>query len=156
MEKVEKHKVVTMTFTLLNESGEVLEETGETPISFIFGIGQLIEGLEKGIEGMKVGEEREIIVTPEEGYGVYDPDAVEEVPVELFGDIVPEPGMRFYAQTEDGRSIPIYVKEVKDDTVIIDYNHPLAGETLLFRVKVLGIRDATPEEISEGHIHPTE
>jgi len=156
MEKVEAHKVVSMTFTLLNESGTVLEETGDEPISFIFGIGQLIEGLEKGIEGMKVGEEREVIVTPEEGFGIYDPDAVEDVPVELFGEVVPEPGMRFYAQTEDGRSIPVYVKEVKGNTVTIDYNHPLAGETLYFKVKILSIRDATPEEISEGHIHSTE
>jgi len=156
MEKVEKHKVVTMTFELLDESGAILEETGDESISFIFGIGQLIEGLEKGIEGMKEGEEREVVVTPEEGFGVYDPDAVEEVPIELFGDVIPEPGMRFYAQTEDGRSIPVYVKEVRDDSVTIDYNHPLAGATLYFKVKILKIRDATPEEISEGHIHSTE
>lgn len=153
MERVEKNKVVKMTYILMDESGNVLEETGDEPVSFIFGVGQIIEGLERGMEGMVVGEERTIEVSPLDGYGEYDETAVQEVPKSLFGDTEPEVGMKFYAQTNDGHSIPVYIKEVKEDSVIIDFNHPLAGKNLKFKVKVVGIRDATEEELEHGHIH---
>ena len=153
MEKVEKNKVVQIHYILRLPDGEVLDESGSQPFSFIFGQGQIIPGLERGIEGMSVGEERDVVLPPEEAYGEYDEEAIQEVPKSVFGDMEISVGMSFNARTPDGRTLPVTIKEIKEDSVIVDFNHPLAGQTLHFWVKVVGIRDATQEELEHGHVH---
>jgi len=152
-QKVEKNKVVSLEYTLRLDSGEVVDENPGDPIVYLHGAGQLIPGLEKGMEGMKVGEEKEIVVPPEEAYGEIDENAIQEIPKSAFGDNPIEVGMKFYADFGEGHSVPFYIKEIKDESVVVDFNHPLAGETLHFHVKVVDIRDATEEEISHGHAH---
>ena len=152
-EKVEKNKVVQIEYILRLPDGEVLDESKGEPLAYIQGIGQLIPGLEKGIEGMTLGEERDIVVQPEDAYGEYMEDALQEVPKSAFQDTPVQPGMSFNVRTTDGRTIPVTIKEVKEETVVVDFNHPLAGKVLHFWVKVVGLRDATPEELQHGHIH---
>lgn len=155
-ERVEKNKVVRLQYILRLSDGEVLDESGDQPLVYIQGVGQIIPGLEKGVEGMMMGEERDVVVQPDDAYGEFREDALQEVPRSAFGDQEVVVGMAFNARTTDGKTIPVTVKEIKEDTVIVDFNHPLAGKTLHFWVKVVGLRDATPEELEHGHIHDLE
>ena len=104
---------------------------------------------------MSVGQEKEVIIEPEDGYGEYDPEAVEEVPLDIFPDDMDlSLGMpvELYDEESD-ETVEGYIAEVRTDTVLIDLNHPLAGETLTFHIKVLGLRPATAEELAHGHAH---
>ncbi len=152
-QKVEKNKVVSVEYTLRLDSGEVIDENPGDPIVYLHGAGQLIPGLEKGMEGMSIGEEKDIVVPPTEAYGEFDENAIQEIPRSAFGDNPIEVGMKFYADFGDGNSVPFYIKEVGEESVVVDFNHPLAGQTLHFHVKIVGIRDATAEEIDHGHVH---
>ena len=152
---VEHGVVVSLDYTLQvdDEMIETTEEDG--PIQFLQGYEEIIPGLERAIYGVQVGQEKEVTVEPVEGYGEYDAEAYEEVPL----DIVPEEmevglGMpvELYDEEED-ETVAGYIAEIRTDTVIVDLNHPLAGETLQFRVKVVGVRPATDEELSHGHAH---
>ena len=103
---------------------------------------------------MAIGEAKQVVVSPAEGYGDHDPAGVSAVPRTSFppnADI--QPGMQFAARAPDGTQIPVTVREVKGDEVTIDVNHPLAGKTLHFDVKVTSVRQATDEELSHGHAH---
>ena len=157
MDTVAKHKVVTLEYELYNASGELLEKTGDQPLVYIHGIGQLLPALEAAVEGLSTGDTKEVTLTPEEGFGEYREDQVQRIPRSAFGDEMElEPGMTLYARTEAGDTIPFMSLEVTDEDVVADFNHPLAGETLTFKLKVLGIRDATPEELAHGHVHGPE
>lgn len=150
-EKVGKNKVVQIEYILRLPDGEVLDKSEGQPLVYIQGVGQLIPGLEKGIEGMAVGEAKDIIIEPEEAYGEYMKDALQEVPRSAFQNTDVKVGMSFDVRTNDGRTIPVTIKEVKEESVVVDFNHPLAGKTLHFWVKVVGLRDATLEELQHGH-----
>ena len=103
----------------------------EEPLSYLHGYGQLVPGLERAIEGMMPGDERSVVVPPEEGYGDYDPEAVLEIERADFpspGEIVV--GDQFIAESDDGENVPMTVLEVTEDGCLVDTNHPLAGETL--------------------------
>ncbi|MEE9542693.1 MAG: FKBP-type peptidyl-prolyl cis-trans isomerase, partial [Thermodesulfobacteriota bacterium] len=104
------------------------------------GSGQVISGLEKALEGMKIGEIKQVTVSPDEGYGPVNPEALQEVKKE---DVPPEAlkaGAGLQAKDNDGQVFDITVVEVKDETVVLDFNHPLAGKTLCFDVKILDIK----------------
>jgi FKBP-type peptidyl-prolyl cis-trans isomerase SlyD len=128
------------------------KEHGE-PAKVLFGRNLLLEGLEKGMMGMEEGERRTIEVKPEEGYGEVDPELIQKVPREYFGDIKLERGMTLRTQTPDGQIIDLRVVDFDNQNVIVDLNHPLAGKTLIFEVEVLKVRDATPDELEHGHAH---
>jgi FKBP-type peptidyl-prolyl cis-trans isomerase SlyD len=153
--EVQDGMVVELEYTLSLEDGEVVDSNvGEEPLVFLQGAGEIIEGLEEELVGMKVGESRRIILPPERAYGEWDPDAVEELDRdELEGEADIEVGMNLELQGDDGTTFDAYVVEVDDDTVVLDLNPPLAGETLTFDVKILGLREATPEESAHGHAH---
>jgi FKBP-type peptidyl-prolyl cis-trans isomerase SlyD len=154
--QVSKDKVVTFHYVIKDkETGEVIEDSKEhgEPAKVLFGRNLLIEGLEKGMMGMEEGERRTIEVKPEEGYGEVDPELIQKVPREYFGDIKLERGMTLRAQTPDGQVIDLRVVDFDDQNVIVDLNHPLAGKTLIFEVEVLKVRDATPDELEHGHAH---
>jgi len=114
----------------------------------------LIPGLEKVLEGKSVGDQISVTIPPEEGYGYYDEQLVLTLPRDRFenGDSIEE-GMEFAGQTQDGSYHIFRVLHVDADSVQVDGNHPLAGQTLTFNVEVEGVREATPEELSHGHVH---
>lgn len=113
----------------------------------------MVEGLEKALEGKAVGDVFEVRVKPEEGYGEYNDNMVQRVPKDVFMGVDElEVGMRFIADTDLG-PLPVVITEVDGDEVVVDGNHMLAGQELLFSVEVVGIREATAEEIAHGHVH---
>ncbi len=135
---------VKMHYTLKLDDGEILEttENGE-PLEFIFGIGEIIPGLERELEGMNPGDEKHIVVPPEEAYGPRNPNAVITVPREEFpveGEL--EEGMIFRLRREDGMIMSVTIAKVSEDEVVLDLNHPLAGKTLYFDVKIESVEEA--------------
>jgi FKBP-type peptidyl-prolyl cis-trans isomerase SlyD len=136
---------VALEYTLSDEAGTVIESNkGKQPMSYIHGKRQIIPGLEKELSGMKVGEEKKIQVKPEDGYGPVNPDAFQEVPKDKLPPEALKVGTMLMAQGPQGQGIPVRVHEIKDTTVIMDFNHPMAGKTLSFDVKISEIK--TPEK----------
>lgn len=153
MTDIQKDKVVSFHYTLKDESGTVIDKSEGQPLVYLHGASNIIPGLEKALVGKKVGDMLNVTVEPEEGYGEYSAEAVQEVPRNLFQGVDHiEPGMQFQAQTDDGMQV-VVVKDVTEDSIIVDGNHPLAGQRLNFDVQVVEIRDATAEELSHGHAH---
>jgi FKBP-type peptidyl-prolyl cis-trans isomerase SlyD len=137
--------LVSLQYTLSGEDGKMIESNqGKEPLRYVQGQHNMIPGLERELTGMKVGEEKHVVVKPEDGYGLVDPRAVQEVSK----DRVPPEGQKvgaiLTARSPQGMPIPVRVKEVKEKTVVLDFNHPMAGKTLVFDVKVLDIQTAPP------------
>lgn len=156
--EVQDDVVVSLEYTLRLADGAVLDSSvGGAPVQFLQGRRNIIPGLERALYGMKVGETKEVIISPEDGYGERDPDAYQLVPRSSFpADLDLQVGMGLRMRMPAGRSIEVYVEEIRPDGVLLDLNHPLAGQTLHFSVKVLDLRAATPEELEHGHAHEGE
>lgn len=152
---IEKDKVVSMNYTLKNDQGEVLDTSdGREALAFIYGNGMIIPGLEKEMKGKAKGDSFSVTIPPAEGYGEYDEEAFVSVSKDNFQqDMELEVGMPVQAQQSDGSVQHFYIKQVADDTVTLDANHPLAGETLHFDVSIEDVRDASAEELDHGHVH---
>lgn len=152
--KISKHAAVTIHYSLSDAQGLLLESSFDAePMIYIQGTDNLIPGLEAELEGKVVGDKFEATIPAEQAYGEYHEGLKQEVPLVAFGDVEDiVPGMRFIAETEMGQR-PVQVTEVKDDSVIVDGNHPLAGQSLTFNVEVIAVRETTAEEIAHGHIH---
>lgn len=153
---ISKNKVVALTYTLVVD-GKVADQTTEAnPLKFIFGMGYLLPKFEANIEGKTEGDTFEFTLTPEEGYGTHDPNKIIELPMSVFevdgkvqeglltiGNVIP-------MMNNQGGVIPGTVAEVKADSVMMDFNSPMAGKTLNFTGKILAIREATEKELTEG------
>ncbi|HIF47916.1 peptidylprolyl isomerase [Candidatus Thioglobus sp.] len=152
---VKKDAVVEMHYTLKNDAGEVVDSSkGQDPMPFIQGRGNIIPGLEKELEGMKAGDTCDVSVKPEDGYGVHHAEGIQEIPKEALQGIENiEIGMELQSQDEQGNPFIVRVEEIKDDVVIINANHPLAGQTLHFNVSIESVREATADELEHGHVH---
>lgn len=152
--QISKHKAVAIEYTLKNDSGEVIDTSeGQDPLSYLHGAGNLISGLEQALEGKSEGEELKVTVSPEDAYGERMDELVQKVPRDRFeGADELEVGMRFHASSDHGETL-VTITDVSDDEVTVDGNHPLAGQTLHFDVKVVDVRDASAEEVEHGHIH---
>jgi FKBP-type peptidyl-prolyl cis-trans isomerase SlyD len=147
-------KVVTLHYTVKNDSGEVLDrsEQGE-PLSYLHGAGGIVPGLESALAGKVTGDRVSVSIPAAQAYGERDPALVHKVPRRAFGGVAAiEPGMRFEAQTEQGAR-PVTVVRVQGDMVTIDGNHPLAGQNLNFDVEIADVREASAEELTHGHVH---
>lgn len=152
--QIAKNKVVTFEYTLTSPKGEVMDTSvGGEPLVYLHGVGGIIPGLESALDGKQTGDSVKAVVTPEQAYGERSEEMVQEVPRSAFGPVKEiKPGMSFQGHTPKGpRSVTVVA--VNGDQITIDANHPLAGQTLHFDVKVLKVRDATPEEITHGHAH---
>jgi len=152
---IENNKVVTLEFTVKNaDTNEVIETSqGGEPLLYIHGHSNIVPGLESALAGKKVGESYEVLVTPEEGYGVRDEALVQEVPLAAFQGVDNvEVGMAFTADGPQGEVV-VEVTSVEGDTVTIDGNHPLADVTLAFSGEITDIREATQGELEHGHVH---
>lgn len=157
--KIEKHTVPSVTYTLVVD-GEVVDMAEkEKPLSFIQGIGMMVPGFEKNLQGMSSGEEYEFTLQPEEAYGAYNEEAVVDLPIKTFevdgeikrdllnvGQVVP-------MQDQNGNPLQGTVMEVNDEQVKMDFNHMLAGKELNFKGEILEVREATQAEIEHGHVH---
>jgi FKBP-type peptidyl-prolyl cis-trans isomerase SlyD len=156
--KIAKDRVVELEYRLHLGDGQVIDSSAPgQPLSYLHGRGQIVPGLEGALEGLDVGEAKQVVVAPAQGYGEHDARGLQEVPRTMFpADAQLSPGMRLAAQTDSGEVIPIGIHEVKGQTVVVDLNHPLAGKTLHFDVTVRGVRDATAEELTHGHAHGPE
>ncbi|GGM09040.1 hypothetical protein GCM10010841_16830 [Deinococcus aerophilus] len=153
--KITQDTVVEIDYTLTVD-GEIVDrsEPGE-PLTYLQGHSNIIPGLERALEGKMAGDMFQEIIQPEDGYGPRDEDNVEELAREDFEDDV-EIGETYYAQAEDGSVIPFTVLEIDGDNVKVDFNPPLAGQVLTFDVTVVGVREATAEELEHGHAHTPE
>ncbi len=136
--KVEPFKTVVLHYQLFDETGELIDSSSEGhPFSFVFGEGSIIPGLERELEGMEPGEEKEIVVQPEDGYGPRNPNLIQQVPKGVFaGGAELEVGMSYTGRTEAGNVVNFTVTGMNEQTVEIDLNHPLAGKTLRFNVTI--------------------
>ena len=144
---IEKGSKVQLEYTLKDEAGAVLESNkGQPALSFVQGDQQIIPGLDRELLGMHAGEEKKVVVKPEDGYGKIEPAALTEVPKEVLPAQSLKVGARLMARSSTGESRTVVVKEIKDKTVVIDLNHPFAGKTLHFDVKVLAVEAPKPLE----------
>ena len=152
--EISSDRVVTIHYTLKDDSGTVLDSSsGGEPLAYIQGHGNLVSGLEKALEGKENGNTLAVVVSPAEGYGKRDEALIQRVPkrsLQGAGDI--KKGMQFQARTDDGMRL-FTVTAVIGDMVTLDGNHPLADQTLHFEVEVVGVREATTEELEHGHVH---
>jgi FKBP-type peptidyl-prolyl cis-trans isomerase SlyD len=146
--------VVSMHYELTNSAGEVLDSSaGHEPLTYLRGAQNIIPGLENQLIGHAVGDQLDVVVQPEEGYGTHQPELVQQVPRDAFPDPdALETGMRFTADSAEG-NISVVITELSADSVTVDGNHPLAGEVLHFAVNITDIRSATEEELAHGHVH---
>lgn len=151
---IKNKSVVGISYVLTNSAGEELDRAEKNaPLYYLHGVGQIVPGLEKELTGLKVGDTKSVVVSPKEGYGEVNPDlrmtlARTQFPKEQSV----EAGMQFFASA-GGEKLMLTVVEVKGDDVEVDGNHPLSGQTLNFKVEVVGVRDATEEELQHGHVH---
>lgn len=136
---IQKGSQVSFDYTLTVD-GEVVDSSeGRGPLQYTHGGRQIIPGLSKQLEGMHVGEEKKVEVLPEEAYGRVNPEAIQEVPRStLPAEIKPEVGMMLQVSNPQGTA-PVRVAELKEDSIVLDFNHPLAGKTLTFQVKIVSI-----------------
>jgi FKBP-type peptidyl-prolyl cis-trans isomerase SlyD len=152
---IKNGKVVDLAYSLKNAEGEVLDKADQAdPFTYLHGASQIVPGLESALEGLKVGDKKDVTVSPADGYGEINPELKLTVKRDQFPkDAQIEEGMQFETQTPDGQGIVFTIEAIEGDQVSIDGNHPLAGQSLHFAVEVLSMRDATEEEVSHGHAH---
>ena len=150
--KISKDRVVCMDYTIRLGNGRVVESSvGQEPLTYLHGRRQIVPGVERAIEGLDAGALLEVVVPPAEAYGDRDPSGVFVVPRAAFpaGEEI-GPGMMFSASRPDGKSITFRVVEANDELVLVDTNHPLAGETLHISIHVHSVRSATTDELFSG------
>jgi len=147
--------VVSMHYKLTDDDGNVLDSSeGSKPLSYLHGAGRIIPGLEKALVGKVAGDSVQVKVEPSEGYGEVVPELVQSVERSAFQSVEPvKSGMVLGIKSSEGAEQRVVVKEVDDKEVTIDANHPLAGVVLNFDIEIVGVREATQEEIAHGHVH---
>ena len=152
--EISADRVVTIHYTLKDDAGTILDSSASgEPLAYLQGHGNLVAGLERALEGREEGNSLAVVVSPADGYGTRDESLVQRVPKRsLQGAGAVKKGMQFQARTEAGMRL-FTVAAVIGDMVTLDGNHPLADQTLHFDVQIVGVREATPEELEHGHVH---
>lgn len=156
--KIEPQHVVSLTYDLYvdRDGAEVLAEsaTQEQPLTFLFGAGQMLPKFEENLSTLSTGDAYEFRLSAADAYGEYDEEAVANLPKEMFqGQEIPEIGSILPLQDNQGNRFQAQVVSVAEDAVVVDLNHPMAGQELHFKGNILNVRPATPEELSHGHAH---
>ena len=152
---IQNNSVVSMHYKLTDNEGTVIDSSeGAKPLTYLHGAGNIIPGLEKALVGKGEGDSLEVKVEPPEGYGEINTDLIKIIEKKAFEGVEKvEVGMAFEAKAPDGTTQNIIVKKVEGEEVTIDTNHPLAGITLNFDIQIVGVREATKEELDHGHSH---
>jgi len=152
--QISQQTVVAIDYTLTDDQGTVLDTSeGREPLYFLQGVGQIVSGLEEALEGKTAGEQFSVAIPPEKGYGLRNDSLIQQVPRDRFpaeADI--EKGMQFRASSPEGPMM-VTVTDVSLDFVMVDGNHPLAGQILNFAVDIIEVREATATELDHGHVH---
>lgn len=154
--QIQNNMVISINYILTLKDGEEIDRSEpDTPLTYLQGHENIIPGLENALAELKVGDEKEIVVQPEDAYGEYDEDGFFSIERALFpDDFEIEVGMLLHLKDdESNEETEAFVHEISDDEIILDKNHPLAGETLCFKVEIVDIRPATAVEIEHGHVH---
>ena len=156
--KIEPQHVVSLTYDLYvdQDGAEVLTEsaTQEQPLTFLFGAGQMLPKFEENLSTLSTGDTYEFRLAAQDAYGEYDEEAVANLPKQMFeGQDMPEIGSILPLQDNNGNRFQGQVVSVAEDAVLVDLNHPMAGQALHFKGVILNVRPATPEELSHGHAH---
>jgi FKBP-type peptidyl-prolyl cis-trans isomerase SlyD len=151
---VQNGVVVSMEYTL-KVDGEVIDSSeGQDPLEFLTGHGNIIPGLESEMLGMKIGDSKDVVVAPADGYGEYDDEAFLDVPSGQFPSDMPvEEGLELTVRDDSGQARYARIESVEGEIVRLNFNHPLAGDELHFSVKVVALREPTDEELDHGHVH---
>ncbi|MEO1230263.1 MAG: peptidylprolyl isomerase [Myxococcota bacterium] len=151
--KVARDTVVSIDYTLRNEAGAVIDQSGDAPLVYLHGHGNIVPGLETHLAGLEIGAQVKATVSPAEGYGERSEQALVEVSRQQLPEgMEPEVGMMLSGQAPDGQPVPFWVAKVEEESVILDGNHPLAGQTLVFEVEVRDVRAASEEELERGQV----
>ena len=153
--QIAANKAVSIDYTLTNEGGGVIDSSvGGAPLVYLHGAGNIIVGLEKALEGKQAGDELEVTIEPEDAYGDYSVELVAVLNRAMFEGVDElEVGMQFHASAPNGGMQIVTIRDIEGDDVTVDGNHPLAGQRLNFKVKVVEVRDANAEELAHGHVH---
>ncbi len=151
--KVKNEDIIKVHYTGKFENGDIFDSSLERdPLIFQTGVGMMIPGFDKGVIGMEVGEKRQISVPPEDGYGDVDPNRIIEMGKDKFPEgHTPEVGMQMELVDQHQHAIPATIKEIKEDSVILDANHPLAGKSVVFDVELLEIGCELPDHYHHHH-----
>ena len=146
--------VVSMEYTL-HVDGELLDTSeGQGPLQFLAGCDNIISGLENEMLGMEIGDSKNVVVQPADGYGEFDEEAFMDVPRKDFpSDMKVEVDAELTVRDDEGNARYARVDGIENETVRLDFNHPLAGAKLHFNVKVVALREPTEEELAHGHVH---
>ncbi|MBE0494629.1 MAG: peptidylprolyl isomerase [Thiomicrospira sp.] len=151
--KIEQDKIAQIEYTLTNSAGDVMDKSNGQPLAYLHGHHNLIPGLEAELLGKAVGDKFTATIAAVDAYGEKYEDMIQQVPSNLFQGVEKiEVGMRFEAQSDQGMQ-SVEIVAIDGDQVTVDANHPLAGQDLTFEVEVVGIRDASAEELEHGHAH---
>ncbi len=152
---IESNKVVTINFTLKDGEGNVIESTENMePFSYISGNNQILPKLEDAVNQMLIGAKKDVLINAADGYGEYSEAAIQQIDKKEFPENIKlEEGMRLIANSPDGKQMPFIINKIEENEITVDFNHPLAGKNLEFNVELVDIRNATPEELTHGHVH---
>ena len=151
---IAKGKTVSIDYTLTVEGKVIDSSEGQEPLEFLQGKGNIIPGLEREMLGMEIGDSKDVVVAPKDGYGEMNEEAYMEIPANQFPENIPvEVGTELEVQDEEGQPAYARIEEIENNIALLNFNHPLAGKELSFAVKVVGIREPSEEELAHGHVH---
>lgn len=161
MSAISENKVVRLTYELReNGNTEIIEKTdAEQPFTFLYGVGGLLPEFEENLSGLKKGDSFDFAILTDNAYGPIDPNAVAEIPKEAFmvdgklQEDMLQVGSVLPMRDNEGNFLQGTIVDLKDDAVIMDFNHPLAGKDLHFKGVIVEVREATADELSHGHVH---
>ena len=152
--QISDSKVVTLNYTLKDDDGNIIDESKDSQFAYLHGAQNIIPGLEIALSDKAKGDKVTVRIEPKDAYGEYNDSMIQNVDKGMFDSNQElEVGQQFHAQTPDGQMITVTIKEIADDTITVDGNHPLAGVHLNFDVEIMDVREASSEEVEHGHVH---
>jgi FKBP-type peptidyl-prolyl cis-trans isomerase SlyD len=152
--KIAPDSVVSFHYTLKDDAGAVIDQSDGEPMAYLHGHGQIVPGLERELTGRVAGDKLQVQVSPGDGYGEYQPELVQQVPLDAFSRIKGlHVGMPLQTQTRTGGHATVTVKDIGPQFVTVDGNHELAGKILFFDIEIADVRVASEEELSHQHVH---
>jgi FKBP-type peptidyl-prolyl cis-trans isomerase SlyD len=155
---IQSNSVVALTYDLYTKENdqEVFVEKAdeENPLVFLYGVGMMLPKFEENLAGLNMGDQYDFHLIAEDAYGLKDENAITELPLDMFGDMeMPEIGSVLPLQDNEGNQFRAKVNEINESAVVVDLNHPMAGQDLHFIGKIISVRSATDEELAHGHAH---